>query len=76
MRKPTCSVYSRVTKVLAPWLNLIVQLASSQPPLMVLNAEMQSQETEPFNFYSSPLIQTEKDIQSGKFEAYLSHHSA
>ena len=66
---------SRVTKVLAPWLNFIVQLALSQPPLMVLKAEMQSQETEPSNFYSSPLIQAEEDIQSGKFEAFPSHHS-
>ena len=54
--------HSRVTKVLAPWLNLIVQLASSQPPLMVPKAEMQSQETEPSNFYSSPLIEAEEDI--------------
>ena len=69
-------MYSRVTKVLAPWLNFIVQLASSQPPLMVLKkAEKQTQETEPPNFYSSPLIQTEEDIPSGKFEAFLSHHS-
>ena len=67
--------YSRVTKVLAPWLNFIVQLASSQPPLMVLKAEILSQETEPSNFYSLPLIQTEEDMQSGKFEAFLSHHS-
>ena len=44
-------VYSRVTKVLAPWLNFIVQLTSSQPPQMVLKAEMESQETEPSNFY-------------------------
>ena len=42
---------------------------------MVLKAEMQSQETEPSNFYSSPLIEAEEDIQSGKFEALLSHHS-
>ena len=67
---------SRATKVLASWLNFIVQLASSQPPLMVLKVEMQSQKTEPSNFYSSPLIQAEEDIQSGKFEAFLSHHSA
>ena len=38
---------------------------------MVLKAEMQSQETEPSNFYSSPLIKAEEDIQSGKFEASL-----
>ena len=67
-------MYSRVTKVLAPWLNFIVQLASSQLPLMVPKAEMQSQETEP-NFCPSHLIQAEEDIQSGKFEAFLSHHS-
>ena len=42
---------------------------------MVLKAEMQSQETEPSNFYSSPRIEAEQDIQSGKFEAFLSHHS-
>ena len=65
-----------VTKVLAPRLNFIVQLASSQPPLMVLKAEMQSQKTEPSNCCSSPLIQAEEDIQSGKFEAFLSGHSA
>ena len=58
-----------------PWLNFIVQLASSQPPLMVLKAEMQSQETEPSNFYSSPLIEAEEDIQSGGFEAVLPHNS-
>ena len=39
---------------------------------MVLKAEMQSQETEPFDFYSSPLIEAQEDIQSGKFEAFLS----
>ena len=69
------SEYSRVTKVLAPWLNFIVQLASSQLPLVVPKAEMQSQETEPSNFCSSHLIQAEEDLQSGKFEAFLSHHS-
>ena len=42
---------------------------------MVLKAEMQLQETEPSNFYSSPLIKTEEDMQSGTFEAFLSHHS-
>ena len=42
---------------------------------MVLKAEMQSQETEPSNFYSLPLIEAEEDIQSGKFEAFLPHHS-
>ena len=68
-------VYSRVTKVLAPWLNLIVQLGSSQPPLMVPKAEMLSQETESSNFYSSPLIEAEEDIQSGKLGAFLSYHS-
>ena len=52
-----------------------LQLALSQLPLMVLKAEMQSQETEPSNFCSSHLIQAEEDIQSGKFEAFLSHHS-
>ena len=67
--------YSRVTKVLAPWVNLIVQLASSQPPLMVPKTEMLSQETEPSNFYSSPLIEAEEDIQSGKLGAFLSYHS-
>ena len=67
--------YSRVTKVLAPWLNFIVQLASSQPPPMVLKAKMPSKETEPSNLYSSLLIEAEEDIQSGKFEAFLSHHS-
>jgi len=39
---------------------------------MVLKAEMQSRETEPSAFYSSPLIEAEEDIQSGKFEAFLS----
>ena len=68
-------MYTPVTKVLAPWLNFIVQLASSQPPLMVLKAEMQLREAEPSNFYSSPLIQAEEGIKSGKFEAFLSHHS-
>ena len=67
-------MYSRVTKVLASWLNFIVQLASSQPPLMVLKAKIQSQETEPSNFYPSPLIEAEEDIQSGIFETFLSHH--
>ena len=38
---------------------------------MVLKAKMQSQETEPSNFYSSPLIEAEEDTQSGKFEAFL-----
>jgi len=73
--KPQEIVFSRVTKVLAPLLNFMVQLASSQPPLTVLKAEMQSQETEPSNFYSSSPIQAEEDIQSGNFEAFLSHHS-
>ena len=54
---------------------LYYRATSSQPPLMVFKAEMQSQETEPSNFYSSPLIKAEEDIQSGKFEAFLSHHS-
>ena len=67
--------YSRVTKVLAPSLNCLVQLAPSQPPLMVLKAETQLQEIEPSNFYSLPLIQAEEDKQSGKFEAFRSHHS-
>ena len=44
---------------------------------MVLKAKMRSQETEPCNFYSSLLIQAEEeDIQSSKFEAFLSHHAA
>ena len=43
--------------------------------VMVLKAEMQSQETEPSNFYSLPLIEAEEDIQSCKFEAVLPHHS-
>ena len=72
--RESVTIYSRVTKVLAPWLNFIVQLASSQPPLMVLKAEIQSQETEPSNFCASPLIQAEEDIQSGKFEAFQSGH--
>ena len=42
---------------------------------MALKAEMQSQETEPSNFYSSLLIEAEEDIQSGAFEAVLSHNS-
>ena len=67
-------LYSRERKFLAPWLNFIVQLASSQPLQMVLKAEMQSQETEPSNFYPLPLIEVEEDIQSGTFEAFLSHH--
>ena len=65
--------YTRVTKVLAPWLNFTVQLASSQPPPMALKAEMQSNGAELSNFYS-PLIQAEEDMQSGKLEAFLSYH--
>ena len=42
---------------------------------MVLKGEMQSQETESSNFYSSPLVEAGEDVQSGKFEAFLSHHS-
>ena len=61
--------------VLAPLLNFIVQLSSSQPQLMVLKAEMQSLETEPSNLYSSPVIKAEEDIQSCKFEAFPSYHS-
>ena len=68
-------MYSRVTKVLAPCLNFIVQLASSQPPLMVLKAEMHSQEIKASQFYSSPPIQVAEDIHSGNFEALLSHYS-
>ena len=68
--------YGRVTKVLAPWLYFIIQLASSQPLLMVLKADLQSQDTKPSNFYCSPLIRAQEKIQSGKFEPFLSHHSA
>jgi len=67
--------YTRVTKVLAPWLNFTVQLASSQPPMMVLKAEMRSQETKPCSLYSSSLIQAEEDIQSGKLEAFLTRQA-
>jgi len=42
---------------------------------MVLKAEMHAQETEPSDFGSSLQIHTEEDIQSGKFEAFPSHHS-
>ena len=51
-----------------------MRLASSQPLLILLKAEMQSQETDPSNFYSSPLIQVKEEIQSGKLEAFQSHY--
>ena len=56
LKRATVVLYTYVTKVLAPWLKFIVQLALSQPPPIVLKAEMESQETEPSNFYSSLLI--------------------
>ena len=56
--------YTSVTNVLALWLNFIMLLASPQPPLMVLTAEMQSREAEPSRCYSSSLIHVEKDIKS------------
>ena len=43
---------------------------------LMLKAEMQSQEIEPCNFYSSSLIQDEGGHAKCKFDTFLSSHSA